>query len=515
MTLLYHRDKMTQEYDVLKRGFIDMSDDWSDLQADEKPKGNLLELTVSELSNALKRSVEDQFGHVRLRGELSGVKRAASGHVYMALKDDNAVLDAVCWRGVASHFTFTLEDGLEVVCVGKITTYPARSKYQMVVEHMEPAGEGALMALLEKRKKQLAAEGLFDPLHKKSIPYLPKTIGVVTSPTGAVIRDILHRLKDRFPRHVLVWPVKVQGKGAAEEIAAAIRGFNAIKEGGSVLRPDLLIVARGGGSIEDLWAFNEEIVVRAAAESTIPLISSVGHETDTTLIDYASDKRAPTPTAAAEMAVPVRADLMATLLDFESRLHRVKSKLIEQRREKLVSLMRGMPKLNDIVAFTAQRLDDLSERLQRGLSFAVTARHASFNKVIGGLSIRRIQQTVAIKGQEKDMVAARLHRGYSLHLKHLGQNLVNTGRLLETLSYKSILDRGFAMVAGPNGVPITSAKDLNEGDAVHTQFKDGVVAMQVTDNKTPTSGKKNESTPTKQQKKIVKTDKDKLQGTLF
>ncbi len=302
---------------------------------------NRPEFTVGELSAALKRTVEDAFGHVRVRGEISGFKRAASGHLYLSLKDDTAVLDAVCWKGVAAGLRFKPEDGLEVICTGRITTYPGRSKYQIVIEAMEPAGIGALMALLEERKRKLAAEGLFAPERKKPRPYLPEVIGVVTSPTGAVIRDILHRLADRFPRHVLIWPVLVQGEGAAEQIARAIEGFNAIAEGGEVPRPDVLIVARGGGSLEDLWAFNEEVVVRAAAASVIPLISAVGHETDTTLIDYASDLRAPTPTAAAELAVPVRADLIDAVDDLALRQRRAVNRFVTDRRDRLTGLARG------------------------------------------------------------------------------------------------------------------------------------------------------------------------------
>ena len=271
--------------------------------------------TVSEVSQSIKRTVEDRFGVIRVRGEISGYKAASSGHIYFRLKDDNAVIDAVCWRGTAGKLSFKAEDGLEVVCTGKITTYPGKSSYQIVVESMEPAGVGALMALLEKRRKLLEAEGLFKPERKKPLPFLPQVVGVITSPTGAVIRDILHRIGDRFPVHVIVWPVPVQGEGAAEKIAAAIAGFNAMEN-----KPDVLIVARGGGSIEDLWAFNEEIVVRAAAASVIPLISAVGHETDTTLIDFVSDRRAPTPTAAAEIAVPVREELWLGCKQLDARL---------------------------------------------------------------------------------------------------------------------------------------------------------------------------------------------------
>ena len=267
--------------------------------SDKDLGGNLPEFTVAELSQAVKRTIEGGFARVRVRGEVSGFKRAASGHLYMALKDEEAVLDAVCWRGVAARLALVPEDGLEVIATGRLTTYPGRSKYQIVIEQLELAGEGALLKLLEERRKKLAGEGLFDEARKQPLPFLPEVIGVVTSPTGAVIRDILHRLADRFPRPVLIWPVLVQGDGAAEQIAAAIAGFNALEDGGPVPRPDLLIVARGGGSLEDLWAFNEEVVVRAAAASAIPLISAVGHETDTTLIDFAADHRAPTPTAAA------------------------------------------------------------------------------------------------------------------------------------------------------------------------------------------------------------------------
>src|ERR1700736_5837751 len=277
----------------------------------EPARSNLPEYTVSELSLALKRSIEDGFSHVRVRGEVSGFKRHGSGHCYFALKDAEAVLDAVCWRQTAIRLPIKPEDGMEVVCTGRLTTSPGRSKYQLVIDSIELAGIGALLKILEDRRQRLAAEGLFVAERKKKLPFLPGVIGIVTSPSGAVIRDILHRLADRFPRHVLVWPVAVQGDGAAAQVAAAIAGFNAIPEHGPVPRPDILIVARGGGSLEDLWAFNEEIVVRAAATSTIPLISAVGHETDTTLIDHAADRRAPTPTAAAEMAVPVRLDLLA------------------------------------------------------------------------------------------------------------------------------------------------------------------------------------------------------------
>src|SRR5438309_3036611 len=330
----------------------------------EPARANLPEYTVSELSQALKRSFEENFSHVRVRGEISGYKRHSSGHCYFALKDAEAVLDAVCWRQTAIRLPIRPEDGMEVVCTGRLTTYPGRSKYQLVVDSIALAGIGALLRILEERRQRLAAEGLFAAERKKKLPFLPEVIGIVTSPTGAVIRDILHRLADRFPRRVLLWPVAVQGEGAAAQIAAAIHGFNRLAAGGPVSRPDLLIIARGGGSLEDLMPFNEEIVVRAAAASVIPLISAVGHETDTTLIDHASDRRAPTPTAAAEMAVPVRLDLIAELGGKSSRPSGGPSRLFGERRLHLAGLARGLPDSHDLIGAAAQRLDDRAERLR-------------------------------------------------------------------------------------------------------------------------------------------------------
>src|SRR5690349_21447290 len=324
---------------------------------------NLPEFTVSEISQAVKRTLEGRFDRVRVRGEISGFKRATSGHLYFALKDEEAKLDGVCWRGTAQRLSIAPEDGLEVIATGKVSSYPGRSSYQIIIDSLELAGEGALLKLLEERRKKLAAEGLFDASRKQALPFLPEVIGVVTSPTGAVIRDILHRLRDRFPRHVLVWPVLVQGEGAKDQIATAINGFNAITPGGVIPRPDLLIVARGGGSLEDLWAFNEEVVVRAAAASTIPLISAVGHETDTTLIDHASDPRAPTPTAAAEMAVPVRAELLADVMQDGARLARAMRRMTDEARLRLEGLGRGLPRPAQIIAERIQTLDGCVERL--------------------------------------------------------------------------------------------------------------------------------------------------------
>src|SRR5437667_1953997 len=340
---------------------------------------NAPEFTVSELSSALKRTVEDAYGHVRVRGEISGFRGAhASGHCYFALKDESAKIEAVIWKGVHGRMRFRPQEGLEVIATGKLTTYPGSSKYQIVIEALEPAGIGALMALMEERKRKLAAEGLFDEARKQLLPWLPEVIGVVTSPTGAVIRDILHRLQDRFPRRVLVWPVKVQGEGSAEQVAAAIRGFNALPEAGKIPRPDLLIVARGGGSLEDIWSFNEVIVVRAAADSMIPLISAVGHETDITLIDFAADKRAPTPTAAAEMAVPVRSELFVEVESLARRQRSCWARGLDARRTELRAAARALPAADELLAVPRQRLDSLSERLPRALHANAQIHHKQY-----------------------------------------------------------------------------------------------------------------------------------------
>lgn len=434
--------------------------------------------SVSEVSGHLKRVVEDSFSHVRVRGEISGFKRAASGHLYFRLKDDNAVLDAVCWKGTASRLGIDAEDGLEVIATGRLTTYPGRSNYQIVVEALEVAGEGALLKLLEQRKQMLAAEGLFDVADKRELPFLPRVIGVVTSPTGAVIRDIMHRLNDRFPTRVLLWPVLVQGEGAAAQIEAAIAGFNRLKADGPVPRPDLLIVARGGGSLEDLWAFNEENVVRAAAESAIPLISAVGHETDTTLIDFASDMRAPTPTAAAEMAVPVRAELLAQVQDDGARLVRGATRLLGERKTELQGLARGLPDLNRLVAAQRQRLDDWGERLGGSLLGGVHRRHRRLAESAGGLTSPRQRLNFA-----RDRLGAQanaLARAATRVTQAPGRQLAQTARLLDSLSYQRVLDRGYALVTDAKGKAVTSAKALRAGDDVTLNMKDGAVGARVT-----------------------------------
>ncbi|PCI49294.1 MAG: exodeoxyribonuclease VII large subunit [Alphaproteobacteria bacterium] len=436
---------------------------------------NTPEYSVTELSMALKRVVEGKFGYVRLRGEISGFKRAASGHVYLTLKDDKSVLDGIIWKGVASRLSFRPEDGLEVICTGKLTTYPGRSKYQIVIERMEVAGAGALMALLEERRKKLAAEGLFEASRKKPIPYLPQVIGVVTSPTGAVIRDILHRLSDRFPRHVIVWPVLVQGEGAAEQIAGAIRGFNSLDGSNGIMRPDVLIVARGGGSLEDLWSFNEEVVIRAVADSDIPLISAVGHETDTTLIDYASDLRAPTPTAAAEQAVPVRDDLVYMIRDFDSRLNRAVRRMVKDKDQNLEGLSRGLPKPLDILALSRQRFDDVAERLPGALMRLAEKRQMQLDGVGRLLRPDLLHQDIRRAQEETGQLCGRMDRAACQNLRQMQNKFDAIGRLFDSLNYKRVLERGFAVIRDDRGRAVTLAAGVSSGRALDIEFKDGHV----------------------------------------
>ncbi len=442
---------------------------------------NIHEYSVSELSNALKRSVEDAFDRVRVRGEISGFLRARSGHLYMDLKDENAVLNGVCWKGTAARLGFQPEDGLEVVCTGKLSTYPARSRYQIIIESMEPAGAGALMAMFEERKRKLAAEGLFADERKQPIPYLPGVIGVVTSPTGAVIRDILHRLAERFPRRVLVWPVLVQGQGAAGQVAAAIEGFNALEPGGAVPRPDLIIVARGGGSLEDLWAFNEEIVVRAAAASAIPLISAVGHETDTTLIDYASDLRAPTPTAAAEKAVPVLADLKVSVADLERRMTGGLTRRLREEATRLAGLARGLRDPREALNLHQQRIDELAERLPRALAVGIEARARTLAVAAAGLRPRDVVSLVARRAEAVVELARRLAEAARRRLEEAGAVLDAQGDLLASLSYERVLNRGYALVRGADGVPLGDAVAARAARALELQFRDGRVGARVED----------------------------------
>lgn len=433
---------------------------------------NAAPLSVSEISAMLKRTVEDRFGFVRLRGELSGVKRAASGHLYCSLKDEKARIDAVMWRGNAQRLSFAPEDGLEVIASGKLTTYAGRSSYQIVMDQLEIAGEGALLALLEKTKARLQAEGLFAPERKRTLPYLPRVIGVVTSPTGAVIRDILHRLADRFPSHVVVWPVLVQGQGSAEQVAAAVREFSELAPGDAVPRPDLVIVARGGGSIEDLWGFNEEIVVRAIAECSIPVISAVGHETDTTLADYAADRRAPTPTAAAEMAVPVRADLAAFIDELSFRQRRSAMRPVQLGRERLEVRAQRLPALDALLSPHGQRLDDLAERLRRALGACATNASGQLSGQAARLSaplllsrLERARERVSATRLSPRLLIDRIDRSRD--------RVAALERLRLQLDPRAPLRRGYVLVTDDAGAVVKSRVAAQGKPTLSLEFEDG------------------------------------------
>ncbi len=445
----------------------------SDLIDQPEPGQNAPEFSVSEISNAVKRMIEGEFSHVRIKGEIGRVNRYASGHIYYDLKDENAVLNAVTWKGQASKLSVQPEEGMEVIAVGKLTSFPKQSKYQMNVIELRVAGVGALMAMLEKRKKALAAEGLFDQDRKRPIPYLPGVIGVVTSPSGAVIRDILHRLRDRFPRKVLIWPVAVQGDRCAPEVTRAIEGFNAMTPGGAMPRPDLIIVARGGGAIEDLWGFNEESVARAAAASDIPLISAVGHETDTTLIDYASDMRAPTPTAAAELAVPVRAELAVWLAGMEERRVRALANGISQRGQRLRDLSRAMPNPVDVVAMQGQKLDLVAARLPRALQTMTQGKRVQLAERTAALRPQSLQQAILQKGQLLQRVASDLANAPTRRMDRLRDRLGGLKRLLETLGYTATLERGFAVVRSLDGGVLSTVKAAKSAEGLDIEFKDG------------------------------------------
>jgi exodeoxyribonuclease VII large subunit len=465
---------------------------------DARPGQNAPEFTVSEISGAVRRVLEGEFGRIRVRGEIGRVMRHSSGHVYFDLKDENACLGAVVWRSTARVLRVQPQEGMEVVATGRLTTFQASSKYQMIVDDIAPAGVGALMAMLEQRRLALAAEGLFDAARKRPLPYLPEVIGVVTSPTGAVIRDILHRLRERFPRPVLLWPVAVQGERCAPEVAAAIRGFNAIAPGGPVPRPDLIIVARGGGSLEDLWGFNEEIVVRAAAESRIPLISAVGHETDTTLIDLAADRRAPTPTAAAEIAVPVRLELLAGVARLEERRRAALARGLGQRGQRLRDLARGLPRPEALLAERAQRLDGLALRLPLALTALARDRRLVLGRVAGrfgpallalGIERRRQRLARAEPGlrpeamarrltQLRERLAARRDRLEQVErrlTRDARDRLEALGRTLGTLGPQAVLARGYAVVRDGRGAVLTRATAARDAAALELEFADGRV----------------------------------------
>lgn len=440
-------------------------------ELDTTSASNAHEYSVSELAFSLKKTVEEAYGRVRVRGELGRVVIAKSGHMYVDIKDDKAVIASIMWKGSVSRLSVRPEEGMEVVVEGKLSTYPGRSQYQLIIDRLEPAGVGALMALLEKRKKQFAAEGLFDTERKQALPYLPKTIGVVTSPTGAVIRDILHRISDRFPVHVLVWPVLVQGEKAAEQIAAAITGFNHMDVTDDLPRPDLLIVARGGGSIEDLWGFNEENVVRAAAGSSIPLISAVGHETDWTLLDYVADQRAPTPTGAAEIAVPVRAELIDTVEDYALRLKRGLTRSVEHK--KLGFDAAKLPRLDSVMSAPRQRLDLVINRLMPALDLNRRSHESRLREIAARLRPDQLSQD--IKRRQEVLVNLSNNAGQSAKrfMERQSERLARTGKLLDAYSYQGVLARGYALVTDAKDNLVRQGKDLAPGQAVKLTFSDG------------------------------------------
>lgn len=515
----------------------------------EPVTSNVTEFSVSEISGQLKRLVEDTFGRVRIRGEIAGYRGPhSSGHMYFALKDDKARIEAVVWRGVAGRLKHRPEEGMEVIATGKLTTYPGSSKYQIVIDQIEPAGAGALMALLEERKKKLEAEGLFAEDRKKPLPYLPMVVGVITSPTGAVIRDILHRISDRFPLHVLVWPVRVQGETTGAEVANAINGFNALEPGTAVPRPDVLIVARGGGSVEDLWGFNDEAVVRAAANSAIPLVSAVGHETDWTLIDLAADIRAPTPTGAAEFVVPVRGELEAHIATLSARLGSALSRFMENRRTALRAAMRGLPSPDSLFAIQNQRMDAVSMRLNHGLVSAIQVKSASFGRIAGRLGPSLLTAPIRHNRQKLDFAISRLagaqgsrieakrsalqrlrlnpalltvplrearrkfdHSSHSLaNLRQGGMEryrsrLNQAGRLLSSYSHEKTLERGFALVRDGNGAVITRSAQTKPKAGYSVAFADGMIDVVRLDG----------SSPAKKPPASASTRKNGNQGDLF
>jgi len=522
-----------------------------------KPGTNVREYTVSELSFGLKKVIEGTFDHVRVRGEIGRVSRPGSGHVYLDLKDDRSVLAGVIWKGVAARLPIQPEQGLEVVATGKLTTFPGQSKYQIVIDFLEPAGVGALMALLEERKKKLAAEGLFDEARKRPLPFLPRVIGIVTSPTGAVIRDMMHGFSERFPVHVIVWPVRVQGEQSAGEVAKAIQGFNKLGDGAQVPRPDVLIVARGGGSLEDLWGFNEEAVVRAVAESEIPVVSAVGHETDWTLIDLVADARAPTPTKAAEWAVPRHFDLLERMTELGERLRLRLRRALDEQRSRLKAAARGLPRPQDLVALPRQRLDSVAGRLGRGL-LASTQRSAHrLAKVAGRLQLPLLRQRLLRSRERLDaparaarqslLVATRAHRrefiqvagrltaktferqmvvarerlvalderrgrAYMANLATRRGALSAMDGLLNSLSHQSVLERGFALVRDNDGQPLRRATEVERGDLLELEFVDGRVGAQALETQVDHGEKAPVAEPNRQRPGAQKKNN---QGSLF
>ena len=441
---------------------------------------NIPEFSVSDLSVAIKRSIEGEFSHVRVKGEIGRVSKPASGHLYLDIKDEKSVLAGIIWKGTAQNLKVPPEEGLEVIVTGRITTFPGQSRYQIIIEHLAPAGLGSLMLLLEKRKQKLSDEGLFLDSRKKPLPLIPNSIGVITSPSGAVLKDILHRLRDRFPRHVLLWPVTVQGDKCSVEVALAIKKFNEISDGGAVPRPDLLIVARGGGSIEDLWGFNEENVVRAVSESRIPIISAIGHETDITLLDYVADRRAPTPSAAAEMAVPVRNELNATLNSLDQRRTRQISILFERQKLKIRELERLMPKIDTFVSERHQYLDLITGKLESAIKNFVNQKKLNYLRSgVETLQPKILQRDVHRKKEETEALSDRLSFAIKVIMQNYKNKLLELGRLCESLSYRKTLERGYVIVRDDNQKIVDNSKGAINSNHLILEFKDDRLSAKV------------------------------------
>lgn len=490
------------------------------------PDANVAEYTVSELSGAIKRALEDGFGYIKLRGEISGYRGPhASGHCYFALKDEKARIEAVIWRGVFSRLSIKPEEGMDVIATGKVSSYPGSSKYQIVIDVLEPAGLGAMMAQLEERKKRLAAEGLFDEARKKPIPFLPRVVGVITSPTGAVIRDILAGFQERFPTRVIIWPVKVQGEGSGDDIARAIVGMNRLQSGGQLPKPDVLIVGRGGGSLEDLWSFNDEAVVRAAAVSDIPIVAAVGHETDWTLIDLVADARAPTPTKAAEWAVPKYSDLVTDIGDRHTRLRGAILRQLDRELTRLKAATRGLPRLQDLIALPRQRFDMLERRLVHALvtnTHTLTTRAA---RAASRLNPANIRQRIVHARTGHQAASMRLARAMAGSVAVRRNALQSVEKLLHSLGYRNILKRGFALVRDQRDEMVRRAAHINAGDILHIEFADGHVGAQAVEPAYQTD-EGGETVPqrarsvrkqvaSKSTKKTKRSDGSGGQGTLF
>ena len=441
---------------------------------------NIPEFSVSDLSVAIKRHIEGEFSYVRVKGEIGRVSRPASGHLYLDIKDEKSVLAGIIWKGNVQNLKVPPEEGLEVVVTGRITTFPGQSRYQIIIEHLTPAGLGSLMLLLEKRKRQLAEEGLFLDERKKNLPLIPKIIGVITSSSGAVLKDILHRLKDRFPSHVILWPVTVQGEKCSFEVAAAIKGFNEINVKNSIPKPDLLIIARGGGSIEDLWGFNEENVVRAAGESTIPIISAIGHETDITLLDYVADRRAPTPSAAAEMAVPVKVELQSTLKSLDDRRVRHINTFLERQNTRISELKRLMPKIDTFVSERNQYLDMVVGKLDSAIANFINQKKLYYVRSgIGAFQPKILQTDIVRKKEEVFVLSDRLRFSIKVILSNCRTKLLELERLCESLSYRQTLERGYVIVRDQNKRILDNSKDAIHAKTVLIEFKDEDVCAEV------------------------------------